>query len=390
VTGIPGEAIRIALFYFVFCGISGFYTPYWPVFLVERGLGPQQIGILYAVGSLIRPLTAPAFGFIADRYLGFRRTLVVLSVLTAGALALFARAHGFAPLLLVTILVMIVWPPMMPLGDAVALGHQAQGRLTYGRVRLWGSVSYILMNLIGGFVLARFGANGIWAAMLFLAVMLVAMSALQHGAAPHYGGGTRPHLRGLWLVLKNKRLALGLIAAALIDSAHTLYYGFGTIHWRAIGISDRTIGFLWSIGVIAEVALLAFAGRWLRGTSGLHFIMIAGTAAVVRWSLTALDLPLPALFAVQLIHALTYSANLLGVMTLISRNAPARFAGSIQGTYAALAAGLFASTAMAVSGRLYSAFGAHAYFAMAAIAGLGVVVAALARHQARAGVAAVS
>ena len=372
---ISGEAVRIALFYFAYSGIAGFYTPYWPVFLQSRGLGPGEIGIIYACGSLLRPLVAPAYGFIADRYLGLRRVLIVLAVANAVALLGFADASGFWPILAVTLAVMACWPPMMPLADALALSHQARGRLTYGRVRLWGSVSYILMNLTGGVVIATAGPNAIWAAMMFFAVVLIAMAFLQKAPPPAHAQHGRPNLAELWQVLTMTPLGLALIAASLIDASHTLYYGFATIHWRAIGIPANIIGYLWSIGVVAEVGLLAFAGRWLKNSSGLPFMIFAGCSAIVRWCLLSIDLPLPLVFLVQLLHALTYSVNLMGIMAFIGRHAPHRFSGSVQGIYAALSTGVFASTAIAVSGQLYARIGAHAYLAMAVMALAGACLA---------------
>ncbi len=117
--------------------------------------------------------------------------------------------------------------------------------------------------------------------------------------------------------------------------------------------------------------LLAFAGRWLKQSSGLPFIAVAGVGAIVRWSLLSLDPPLPELYLVQITHAVTYACNLLGVMTYIQRHAPRRLAGSVQGIYAALASGIFAASAMAMSGKLYANYGAHAYLAMSAIAVVG-------------------
>ncbi len=271
----------------------------------------------------------------------------------------------------------------MPLADAVALGHQEAGRLTYGRVRMWGSIAYVCLSLIGGLILSRFGPNGIWASMVLFASAMIAASVFQR---------TRRRARSITSVrasanftarFTGSRLGLVLVASALIDSTHSLYYNFATIEWRSLGFSGTTIGFLWAIGVVAEVMVLASAGRWLRRSSGLPFIAVAGCAAIARWALLSLDLPLPLLFVVQLSHCLTYAANLLGVMTFIARNAPPKLAGSIQGTYAALASGFFAAGAMALSGRLYASYGAHAYLAMSAIAVIGLCVLATAWRQER-------
>ena len=83
------------------------------------------------------------------------------------------------------------------------------------------------------------------------------------------------------------------LAAGLIQASHALYYGFATLDWQAAGLDGVTIGALWALGVIAEIALFAVADRLRVGPAILLSIGAAG--AVLRWGVMAFDPPLPLL-----------------------------------------------------------------------------------------------
>jgi MFS transporter, PPP family, 3-phenylpropionic acid transporter len=168
-------------------------------------------------------------------------------------------------------------------------------------------------------------------------------------------------------------------AASLIQASHAVYYGFSTLDWQAAGYDGVTIGALWAIGVIAEIALFALSGRRPIGPTALMLIGAAG--AVVRWLAMAADPPLALLPALQCLHALSFGATHLGALGFIARAAPPALAASAQG-YLAVAQGLVMAAAMGLAGVLYARFGGLAYGVMALIAAAGGLT-ALVAHKTR-------
>ena len=136
-----------------------------------------------------------------------------------------------------------------------------------------------------------------------------------------------------------------------------MFYTFGALHWRAEGISTTTVGMLWAVGVLAEVALFAYSGIVVARIGPALLIVAGAAAAVVRWGVMALDPPLVILFPLQLLHALTYAASHLGAMHFIARAVPESAAGTAQAFYATIAAGLMMGGATLASGSLYARFG---------------------------------
>ena len=101
--------------------------------------------------------------------------------------------------------------------------------------------------------------------------------------------------------------------------------------------------------------------------------MIGGFSAALRWAATALAPPLAVLFVVQMLHALSFGATMLGTMGLLAHRIPGHSLATAQGTLTA-SSGLVSATATIICGRLYGEYGQSLYFGMAAMAAAGALV----------------
>src|SRR6266704_1716241 len=135
---------RMALFYAASFLVVGIQTPFWPVWLAGRGFGPQEIALIFAAAIWAKVVATPALGALADR-LGRRRAVMVSLAATAvvGYAALWPAA-GFWPLLCLNLIAGVAQSALMPLGDSITLAAVRNEGLDYGRVRVWGSISFIL------------------------------------------------------------------------------------------------------------------------------------------------------------------------------------------------------------------------------------------------------
>ncbi|MEM8647817.1 MAG: MFS transporter, partial [Pseudomonadota bacterium] len=169
----------------------------------------------------------------------------------------------------------------------------------------------------------------------------------------------------------------------LTQASHSVYYSFGTLHWQAGGIPGGAIGVLWSLGVIAEVALFAVSGRAVRLFTPSGLIALGAGAAVVRWAGTAIDPGVFSLAVLQALHGLTFGATHLGVIHHISRTVPDHLHNTAQALYSSVAGGVIIALATASAGPLYQAYGAYAFLAaslMAAVAAVFALILLLAQR----------
>ena len=383
--------LRLSAFYGALFLILGIHLPFLPVWLDARGLTAQEIAILTAAPLFLRVFVTPTVAVLGDRS-GRHRALVNLMAWLALSLALLlSQTHGFWGLLLVAVPLTAALSTILPLTETIAVGGVRAYGLDYGRMRLWGSLSFVVAGFACGWLIDRVGPDAIIGCLLFgLSVTAVfawmlperaradakpAEAVAQEDAEPVAAGGDRAVIR-----LMTCPVFVGfLIAAGAVQGAHGMFYAFGALAWQAQGISTTWIGALWAIAIVGEVALFAYSGR-VAARFGPALLMIAAAgASVVRWSAMAFAPPLAALPLLQLLHALTYGASHLGAMHFISRAVPEDAQGTAQALYATMAMGVLIGGATLTSGALYAHFGASAYAAMAGLAAVGFLAALFVR-----------
>lgn len=378
-------APRLGLFYFVAFAMVGIHLPFWPVWLQSRGLGAAEIGLVLSAGVWVKVISNPAVAVLADRLGERKRPMIALSVLALAAMSLFIWAEGFLALAAVTALATVFLSGLAPLGENLTLMSVYERKLDYGRIRLWGSISFIAAASGGGWLLAGRPADLVlWLVLGALACLVVACLALPD-VRPRQAGRRSAPLRRL---LRQPTFLLFLAGAGLVQSSHAVLYGFGTLHWRALGYSDATIGWLWAEGVIAEIALFAVSNAVMRrarmGPAGL--LVVAGLLGCVRWIVMGSVDSLAATMAVQLLHAATFGLAHLAAMHFIARAVPPEFSATAQSLYSAVAMGVIFGLAMPLSGALYESFGGGAFYAMAVMCALGAAVSLVLARRWRGGV----
>ncbi len=378
---------RLSPFYIGIFLVIGIHLPFWPLWLKARGMGAEEIGFLLGAGLLAKVVTNPVIIHFADRWGGKRRMLIALAASAFVAFSLFHWASGYWSLLAVTIPAIALFSAMIPLGENLTMTASYEKKLDYGRIRLWGSLAFILAAMGGGRLLV--GRSEDFVLWMILAALGFAFFAclLMPGAAASETGSRGQPLRRL---LKSPLFLLFLLAVSLLQAAHCAYYGFATLYWRGLGYSDDIIGVLWAVGVISEVVLFAFSGAVVARLGPTALIVIAGAAGVLRWLVSGLATDLFVLFAVQTLHALTFGATHLGAMHFIARAAPPDSSATAQSLYSSFAMGGALGLGMMLSGSLYESFGgAAAFLAMSVMALAGFVCALVLANRWRGGVLAI-
>lgn len=393
---MAGYAARVSAFYAALFLIYGVHLPYLPVWLEWRGLSAFEIGLVTSLPFFLRLLATPALAYVADRSGDHARMILMLSWIGLAAALVLSQMSGFWPILLAALVLTLATYTVMPLTETIAIGGVRRG-LDYGRMRLWGSLTFIAASFAGGAAVDFAGGGaGIWliiggcAATVAAAYVLpwplsrntptTGREAITPQAALELPPETVAPRRGIdrAMVLrlaKHPLFLIFLLAIGTVQAAHATFYTFGAIHWHASGLSSSWVGALWAIGVLAEVSLFAVSGAVVRRFGALTLMIAGGIAAIARWTVMSLDPPLAALIPLQLLHGLTYGASHLGAIHFIGRAVPEVAGGTAQAFYATIASGVFQGAATLLSGLLYARYGGGAYLAMAVIALAGVAAA---------------
>ena len=376
------ESLRLSFAYVAILGMMGIQLPYWPVWLADRGMEADQIGLLLGVFTWAR-LAAPWAGSLADRQGRPDRLAVALAGATLACTAAFTFTHGFLPLFLLSAVWGLAMAPIMPLVDGISVAAAAKGRLDYGRVRVWGSAAFVIVSMLGGHALQGRSPSLVLTTLIAAAAALLAATCwLPRVATPVVTVGA-PAVSQL-AMLRRPRMAAFLGAIACMQGSHAVLYGFGTQHWLAIGINESAIGGLWAWGVIVEVALFAIGNRLVVLASPAGLLVVAGLGGVIRWPLLATVESVPLLFAIQTLHATTFAAMHLGAMNWIRDSIDGPSVQRATSLYVAVGSGIALGVGMPLAGVLFEHHAGGAYHAMAVSSGIGLLF-ALRLWRARAG-----
>ena len=374
-------AWRLSVFYgLVFLG-AGASLPYLPVWLRAEGFSGAEIGVILALPLLARAVTGPALAVWADGFRERRTPLIGLGAVAVAAYAGLAFSEGFAARAGFWFLGATAMAAVLPLTDVIGLRLAKRWGTSFGRPRAAGSAAFIVANLVLGaaltsgpawLVLAWLGAAGTATA---LAAAVVLPREPVHEAGELITGAAR--LRGLGALLKRRRFLLVIVSAGLIQAAHGFHYGFSALLWRGQGISEAVTGALWAGGVLAEIGFLWTSDWWRRRMGPEGLLALSGAAAVLRWTVAGFGPPLAVLGPLHLLHALTFAGTFVASTRLVDLTSPSESASAAHTLSASLQTGLFIGLATLGSGALFDAAGARGYWAMSAMAGVGLIGALL-------------
>jgi PPP family 3-phenylpropionic acid transporter len=363
--GQIGSLSRFVALYAAMYAAYGVASPFLPAFVNERGVAPEQLGLVLAAGTAIRLASAPLAGRIGDLLGALRLVLVTCTALAAVVTLGYMPASGFWPFLTLALLHAAFLAPMTVLGDALSLASSKRERFEYGWVRGTGSVAFIVGLLASGQLVGAYGL----AAIIWSQALLLAFATFAAARVPEIGRerSEAPSV-GARVLLRIPLFRTMVLVAAMILGSHAMHDAFAMIRWSAAGISPSAASALWSLSVASEVLVFFLIGPALvaqltpRGA-----IVLAALASVLRWAVMAQTTDVFALALVQPLHGLTFALLHLACMRLIARVVPHGAEGTAQALYATVGIGAATALLTFISGILYARLGPSGFWIMAAL-----------------------
>ena len=363
--------LRLSLFYATYFGMVGIMLPFFPVWLLSKGMSAAEIGLILGSATFARIIFNPIIGHIADLY-GTRQPIIfTLAVLSSLCFSSYFIVDGFWIIILVTIIFNGFWSGMQPLAESLTMLSLKHAKIDYGRVRLWGSIAFIFAALVAGKIIG-IKTEHLILILIFLFINLMVVVTLflpkiktKISIIPRYP---------LSQLFSNYGLIIVIFSAALIQSSHALYYSFGTIHWQAIGFSGTAIGFLWAEGVIAEIILFSFGASILRWIGAVNLIFLGGFLGMVRWFCMAYFENFQIILFTQLLHAFSFGATHLGIIHYLNETVEESLSVTALSLYSAIGMGLLMGIMVSLFGEVYYQFGSRAYLLCALTSIIGAIL----------------
>ena len=366
-------ALRLSVFFGALFLIHGVSLTYLPVWLDARGLSATEISIASSAPMMLRLVLTPGIAFVADRASAHRQMILAACFSALVFLGALMQPWPVVFTIVLIVLAQVATGTIMPMVDTVTMAEVKRRGLDYGRIRLWGSLTFILASYVAGFAVATQGVEAVLGLMIAgMALTAAAAIMLPRSDPAATSGAPRLTLAEVVALVRDKRFLLFLAVAGAIQASHAVIYVFGVLHWRAQGLSAGYIATLWAIAVLAEIALF-WGGRWVKGIGALELMLIGAGLGLVRWLAMAFD-PSPLLLApLQILHAATFAATHLGSMHWIAARVPAATAGTAQALLSTFTSGIAMAGAMLISGPLFAAWAGRAYLAMVVLCAVGLL-----------------
>ena len=360
---------RFQLFFALeYAGVAVF-LPYLALYLHQVGLSGAQVGLLLGLLPLVGFLVQPLWGLLGDIY-NLRRTALTIGCLgVALGAAAFGMTAEFYLLILIITFMAIMRGPIAPIGTALALEHlEGENRRDeFGSLRLWGSISFVIVSIItGAFIIEQSLGAIVW---IFSAIMILLafLSLFLPDAPVSQKAGWRD---GAMLLKREPILAAFLLGILFTGMTFGIANQYLVVYLEDINATGWTIGLALAISAIPEVPLMAAVPRMM-ARWGLATVLIGGVAALpLRWLLyTIITNPILVL-PTQVLHGIGMTALLVVAVIFVDRLLSSHWRATGQALYAAALFGIGPGIGLFSAGLLYERGGIVPVWIFATLVGL--------------------
>lgn len=342
---------RLSAFYFFFFASVGAFVPYWSVYLKSLEFTSVEIGQLMAILMATKIISPNIWGWIADHH-GKRLPIVRLGAFFALiSFAFVFFVDSFLGMALMLMACGFFWNATLPQYEATTLNHLGEKSHLYTKIRVWGSIGFIVAVVLLGAILEHLGVSLLPYAILVLMLGIWLACMLTPAEAEQTHDESALSFRE---VIKRPEVIALFAVCFLMQASHGPYYTFFSIYLETAGYSRTMVGQLWALGVIAEVVFFIWAHALFQKMSLKSFLLLSLILASLRWVLIAyfVDNIAVLLFA-QCLHAASFGIYHAVAIQFIHRFFIGRSQGRGQALYSSLSFGLGGALGSLYSGYLW-------------------------------------
>jgi len=347
------SSIWMGFYYACFFGVFGILLPFWALWLKGEGISTEMIGSMLAFALVARSAGA----LLLTRNLVSTASLLSrVQRLTLTAIVAFCGFYlidNVYAIFLLVILTNFIFSPLMALGETIGAKLVRYNNMDYGKVRLWGSIGFMLSSALTGFLVEEFDHKVILLSIIVGLGILFLLTITPAKNMPEGETAVSKSSSGILTILKRPTFWPFLAITSLLQGAHAAYYGFGAVYWQDIGISETYIGYFWSVGVVGEIFFLAFGKRFFGNVSIAMMFAIAAAGSVIRWSTLGYAVDIAPIMLSQLLHGVTFGVAHMASMRYMAERVAEEDAVATQAIYAALPFSLAIAMLTFVSGLFY-------------------------------------
>ena len=362
---------HIRVFYAAYFAAMGLILPFFPVYLASLGYDIARIGVMTGLLAAAKVIAPPCSGYWLDKkQMPEGRFIVLASCFAAVCVGLF-NVSSESPLVFscVVLLFGMLWAAVLPLTDGLSIHVSEIALADYGRLRVWGSIGFVLTSLLGGMLFDVLAIAWFpWFLVFLMLVMALSgrgFPTLSCASDRSQVGASNPFPKALLLLFT---------VSFLIQLSHGAYYGFFSLYLLDAGYQGWQVGSFWVLGVIAEIILLWRWAKPIQGMSLQSVVHICLFLAALRWFGMGLSHVWWWLCLLQILHAASFAAFHVIAVTWVKRLSPAHTHAAAQGWYSATGFGLGSTEGIMGCGMIVQWYGFSMAFYACAVIALGAML----------------
>ena len=342
---------RISGFYLFYFASLGVLVPYWTLYLQSLSFDAREIGELMAILMATKFVAPYIWGWIADHTGKGMLVIRVGSILSVIIFAGVFIKESYWWMALIMAMFSFFWNATLPQFEANTMNHLGINTHRYSVIRLWGSFGFILSVILIGYFIDDGGLFIIPASIMFFFVLIAIFSFL----VPE--GPEQKHLdhQGAIIdVLKQPIVIALLVVCFLAQMSHGPYYTFYSIFLKQNGYSGDALGWLWALGVIAEIIVFLYMHKLMPMFGAQKLLMSALLLTAVRWYLIGhyVDSVSIILFS-QVLHAASFGLYHAVSIDLYHRFFKGKYQGRGQAIYSSISFGAGGAVGSYASGVMW-------------------------------------
>ena len=352
--------------YFLYFGVLGIFLPFFNLYCYHLGFSGLRIGILSAVRSVVMVLFPLIWGALADR-LNARRPIYILCNFSSALIwMLYLFTVDFWPMLVITVFYGIFYAPIISFLEAFTMDLLGREKKSYGRIRAWGSISFIITVLMLGKIIDLYSVEIIVVLILAGSLMLSSISTRIPDIQIAKTNRLTPEAKSL----AQRRVLVFLFCAFLMLVSHGAYYGFFSIHLENLGYGTTFIGLAWALASTAEILVMIRSDQIFNRFSLEAVLIFSFMVAALRWFILFFAQSVPAILLSQGLPALTYGTFHMASILYIDRLAPDKAKTLGQAVNNAVTYGLGLMVGFFINGYLFEITGSFALFIISSLIAL--------------------
>lgn len=326
--------LKLRFFMFLISAASACFGPFLPVYFNSRNLTHIEIGIAFAINAVIGVLIQPIWGYISDKYLNKKKTLIIALIFNMLAVILFIKASSFGAILALIILNGMFMCGLTPIIDAYVFDviEESKG-LNYSNFRFMASAAWGTTNLILGYFIKAYGIE-----YSFILYDILSMGGLVILFGMKYEG--KKNLKKIKFsdikpILKNGKLMLFLLTVFLMNAAFIggLNYMNELVTFTHGDVAK--LGTVWFVTCTFEVATFFVTAKLIKKFGLIHIYLASIFLYGFKFFLDFVFKNVNLIIAVQVLEGFAFTFFIASSLEYLSLNTEAKVRATAMSMYAA-------------------------------------------------------